>query len=106
MLFSNRDTTEPTETGRQQFLENESYGTIPENPDPFYERLQQGKKWFSVSQEMIRKQYLTWEWWGFYCYWKDWKGERWVLKYLFSWLPSEWLPDWFFREDIEDIPDP
>jgi len=103
LKFSDGDVP-PTEEGRQQFYDYESYGKYPENPDPFFLRLQQGKKWFSVTQEMIREKYLTWEWWGFYCYWKDWKGERWVLKHLFSWCPKEHLPDWFYREDIEEPP--
>jgi hypothetical protein len=101
LIFSDRE-VEPNKIGRQQFFEFESYGKEPCEPDPYFVCLSQGKKWFSVQQEDIRKSYLSWEWWGFYCYWKDWKGQRWVLKHLFSWCPRDLLPNWFYREDIED----
>jgi hypothetical protein len=93
-----------SEVGRNQFFEYESYGKYPENPDPYFLHLQQGKKWFSVQQESIRDNYSTWEWDGFYSYWKDFKGERWVLKYLFRWCPKNNIPDWLYREDIDEPP--
>jgi len=46
--------------------------------------------------EMIRSTWLTDDWVGFYCYWKDWTGKRWVLKYLFSWCDC--CPEWLFKE--------
>jgi hypothetical protein len=96
LLYSDKECT-PTELGRKQFYDFETYGRKPSDPDPFYDCLMQGKKWFSVDQESIRKSYLTWEWYGWYQYWSDWKGERWVLKYLFSWHPHP--PQWLFKDE-------
>lgn len=100
MMFSQYSNCEPTELGRKQFYDHETHGRKPENPDPFYERLQDGKGWFNVQQSEIRGKYLTDDWWGWYTYWIDWKGKRWVLKHLFSWCQN--VPDWLFREDIDD----
>jgi hypothetical protein len=101
LIFTDRK-TEPTEEGRLQFFEYESYGKYPETPDPYFLSLQQGKKWFSVQQEDIRDKFLTWEWWGFYCYWVDWKGQRWALEHLFSWCSKDLIPNWFYQEDNMD----
>ena len=98
MIFSDK-VVEPTKIGRQQFFDYETYGTCPEKPDPFFLCLRQGKKWFNVQQDDLRKSWGTGEWFGFYCYWKDWKGQRWVLRHLFSWVPKELIPEWFYRED-------
>ncbi len=95
---------EPTERGRQQFYNYESHGKYPDEPDPFFMTLQHGKKSFHILQTTLKESYGTFEWYGLYCYWLDWKGERWVLKYLFSWMNQERIPDWFYREDIEDPP--
>lgn len=89
--------------GRQQFFDLESFGKRPSEPDPYFLCLEEGKKWFSVQQADIRKSYLTWEWWGFYQYWVDWKGERWVLRHLFAWHPDP--PEWLFCEDCDGPPD-
>lgn len=92
---------EPTERGRKQFFDQETYGRQPEGePDPFYLCLINGKKWFNVQQSSIRDSYGTWEWWGFYQYWVDWKGNRWVLRHLMSWCPK--VPWWLFSEDVTD----
>lgn len=101
MIFSKDVQAEPTELGSEQFYRYESFGETPENPDPFHFRLCQGKKWFSVQQEMIRSTFLTFEWDGWYSYWLDWKGERWALKYLMEWHPNP--PEWLCKE--EDMPD-
>jgi hypothetical protein len=90
---------EPTERGRQQFFEWQSYGAYPDNPDPYFLSLDEGRKWFHVQQTTIKDSYLTWEWWGWYCYWVDWKGERWVLRHLMAWHPEP--PSWLFKEDEE-----
>lgn len=86
----------PNELGREQFFNFESKGIVPEIPDVFFKQLCDGKKWFSVQQETIRKSYLTEEWAGFYSYYVDFKGERFILKYLFSWLKE--VPKWIFEE--------
>lgn len=99
-MFSGDHQCEPTDKGRQQFYNAETFGELPTDPDPFYVCLSQGKKWFSVQQEMIRDTYLTWEWWGWYQYWLDWKGDRWVLKHLMSWHPNP--PEWLTSEEEDD----
>lgn len=90
---------EPTEEGRKQFFEKTSFGIEPEIPDPYYLSLQDGKGWFNVQQAEVQKSYLTNEWWGWYQYWKDFKGERWVLRHLMSWHPDP--PEWLFKEGDE-----
>jgi hypothetical protein len=50
---------------------------------------------------MVRNSFLTWEWWGWYQYWLDWKGERWILRHLMSWHPNP--PEWLFSEDDEEV---
>jgi hypothetical protein len=87
----------PSDEGRLQFFEYESFGKTPVEPDPYFLCLQEGKKWFSVQQEEVRRSYLSWEWWGWYQYWVDWEGERWVLKYLMSWHPNP--PAWLLGDD-------
>lgn len=90
---------EPTELGRLQFIEYESCGIRPENPDFYFLGLEEGKKWFNVQQTDIKNSYLTWEWDGWYRHWIDFKGERWVLKDLMSWHDNP--PNWLFKEDHE-----
>lgn len=99
--MSSDNSTEPNEVGRSQFYDYETIGKKPVNPDPFYERLCVGKKCFNILQSSIRDTYLTWEWWGFYQYWLDWKGQRWVLRYLFNWCHA--VPSWLFSEETTEI---
>ncbi len=87
---------QPTELGRQQFFELESYGKRPNNPDSYCLCLEEGKKWFHVQQAETRKSFLTENWYGFHQYWLDWKGERWILRYLFAWHPNP--PEWLLEE--------
>lgn len=89
----------PNELGRRQAFYFLSCGARPKNPDEYFLRLMEGRKWFNVTQAMIKETWGTFEWWGWYQYWVDWKGERWVLKYLMSWYPKP--PDWLFKEDSE-----
>lgn len=96
-LFFGDKEVEPTEIGRQQFYEWETYGTIPKEPDGFCQCLMEGKKSFNILVESIRETYLTWEWWGWYQYWVDWKGNRWMLKYIMSWHPNP--PKWLYSEE-------
>jgi hypothetical protein len=99
---------EPTEKGRKQFYDYETHGEKPTEPDPFYKCLENGKKWFSVDQDSIRKSFLTmfrknppWEWNGYWCYWKYFEGERWILRYLFAWHNNP--PEWMFHEEEPDL---
>jgi hypothetical protein len=96
-VFMDPEEVEPTQRGRDQFHDWESCGIEPDEPDPYFLSLKQGKKWFNVLQADIMHTYLTWEWWGFYQYWIDWKGQRWVLRHLFRWHPDP--PEWLFDED-------
>lgn len=51
--------------------------------------------------------YNTDEWWGLILLWQDWKGKRWVLRYILGWWKKETgedLPDWIFFEDDEFLP--
>jgi hypothetical protein len=96
LLFSDKK-CEPTDEGRRQFYDAETYGNLPQTPDPFYECLSVGKKVFSITQEMIRDSYGNWEWCGWYSYWIDWKGNRWALRHLMSWHSDP--PEWLFSEE-------
>lgn len=93
--FSNVN-CDSNEIGRKQFFDFESKGIVPENKNVFFECLCDGKRWFSVQQEMIRKTYLTQEWDGLYSYFEWFKGERFMLRYIFSWLDN--IPEWMLEE--------
>lgn len=86
----------PTDEGRQQFLEHESHGVVPVEPDGFYLRICEGKKWFEWQQNEFRDHYLHPEyWWGWDQLRVDWDGHHWKLKELFRWHKApELLPDW------------
>lgn len=94
-FFSSKN-CEPNEVGRRQFYEWETYGTVPKDPDKFFLCLTEGKKSFNILVDSIRETYLTWEWMGWYSYWEDWKGRRWMLKHIMSWHNN--LPKWLFSE--------
>lgn len=80
-----------------QFYEMESFGKQPKNPELYYLKLCDGKKWFSVQQADIKKTFGTWEWCGWYCYWKDFEGKRWILRHLMAWHPDP--PEWLFNDE-------
>lgn len=84
---------EPTEEGRMQFVEHQSRGIKPDNPDPYFTRLSQGKKAFDLLSNEYRDLYFGDSWWGFVQLWRDWEGNRWVLPHLFKWYPRP-LPAW------------
>jgi hypothetical protein len=100
-LFLSGKDTEPTEVGRCQFYEWETYGNVPSDPDLFFLSLAEGKKSFNILVESIRETYLTFEWWGWYQYWVDWKGNRWMLRYIMSWHPDP--PKWLFNEEEHEL---
>lgn len=64
-------------------------------------RLESGKKWFNWQVEDLRDKIGTKDWPGFYPLWKDWKGQRWVLKHLLSWYNS--LPEWITNENDDEV---
>jgi hypothetical protein len=43
--------------------------------------------------------YGTKDWPGFYSLWVDWKGHRWMLKYVCGWHKD--LPEWLDKEADE-----
>jgi hypothetical protein len=86
-------TGEPSETGRQQFFELETSGGSPVDPDPYFLRLCDGKKWFDWLNTEMRESYLTEYWWGWYQLYEDWKDELWVFEKLTKW-GFDWMPDW------------
>ena len=85
---------EPSITGREQFYYWESEGTIPNSPNPFFLRLQDGKKWFNWQINEYRSLYLTDDWFGWEQLKEDWKGNESILRLLFKWMPNECLPDY------------
>lgn len=97
--------TNPTELGQIQFFEHQSTGKAPQNPDPYYLALTQGKWWFDFQTRELEQLYLREdEWWGFYQLWTDWKGNRWLLPHLCKWFPKltgRKLPDWLGVEQSD-----
>lgn len=93
-------THEPTELGRVQFHELESRGIRVEIPDPYFIRLDDGRRWFDLQQSQYRELYYSGEWWGWYTIWLDWEGKRWVLPHLFRWC--DFMPSWVSKEKIEN----
>lgn len=86
---------EVSEKGRKQFFEHQSYGEKPKDPDPYYLRLSNGKKWFDFQIQEYLTLYDTQEWWGWYSIVNDYlqnKDETWILPYLFPW-----------RKDIQSV---
>lgn len=83
---------EPTEIGREQFFNQQSFGIHPKDPDPYFIRLLNGKKWFDWQIQEYMSLYLSNEWWGWYTIFKDYKNEQWLIPKLFPW-----------RKDIKEI---
>lgn len=93
--------------GRKQFQDHQSRGIEPRFPVPFFKVLTSGKKHADFLLSEYRKAFLNnqGEVWfdhgGLYGLWQDWKGDRWVLKYLLRWWArghTEKLPQWIFCE--------
>ncbi len=92
----------PTETGKQQFFDDQSRGIKPTDPDSYYQVLSYGKIQFDLLCREYYLLYKSGEWWGFHQLWKDWEGERWLLPYLLKWYKKETgrsLPIWITKEE-------
>ena len=50
---------DPTDVGRQQFLDHQSHGIVPDDPDPYYLLLEDGKKAYDDEPRNMRYRYLT-----------------------------------------------
>ena len=50
--------------GLAQFHARESRGHVPAQPDPYYQRLTNGKRWWEWTLNEYGKLYGTREWWG------------------------------------------
>jgi hypothetical protein len=108
LKFSKRE-NEPTpnELGRRQFYEFESWGKVPENPDPYYLRLCDGRKWMDWQRNELKysihkffgleiKEQCSIEFHGWYLLREDWLGELHILKMLMNWC--DFVPSWVFEE--------
>jgi hypothetical protein len=56
----------PTELGYEQFHRYESHGISPDSPDPYYEKLIAGKKWWEWTVNQYAEIYLTPDWIGWH----------------------------------------
>lgn len=54
----------PTERGLRQFHRFESLGETPAQPDPYYEHLVDGKRWWEWTLNSYAELYLTDDWPG------------------------------------------
>lgn len=108
LKFSGGD-EKPSDLGRQQFFEFESFGKYPEQPDPYFLRLSRGKKWMDWQRNELRRSWKksmgllkdgeekpSTDWSGWYQLRQDWLGELDILKLLFNWHKD--IPDWVLRE--------
>ena len=66
---------EPSETGLCQFHDFESQGLRPAFPDPYFERLLDGKKWWEWTLNLYAKQYGTADWPGWTSVKEDFKND-------------------------------
>lgn len=106
MFAGSLKTVEPNDLGRQQFFDYQTKGIKPENPDKYYEKLKDGKKWFDWQVSEYHQSYVkgTDGWFGLIQLWVDWKGERYLLPHLLKWrkdIVGEELPWWITNEDLE-----
>lgn len=100
-VFFSSQKTESTSIGRDQFIDHQSYGVVPINPDDYYKCLDRGKYWFDFLCSEYHELYCSGYWWGFTMLWNDWKGDRWILPYLCKWHKGE-LPKWLVDENITE----
>ena len=101
LKFSHRK-DEPTDIGRQQFFDFESRGIVPENPDPYYLRLSDGRKWLDWQRNDMKEQYFRYlngisdcGWYGWHQLREDFKDDLEVLKLLMNWHPN--IPKWVLQ---------
>jgi hypothetical protein len=76
---------EASDKGRTQFFNQQSYGIFPENPDDYYLKLLDGKKWFDWQIQEYISLYLSDDWWGWYQIVEDYRGKEWMIPLLFPW---------------------
>jgi hypothetical protein len=71
---------------------------MSENLDPYFFVLKHGKHQFDLlSSELQQRHKNNQDWDGLYSLWMDWKGNRWMLRYILKWMDD--LPDWIDKED-------
>jgi len=63
-----KDLYRPTRLGLEQFCNLESKGIRPENPDPYFVYLCDGKAWWEWTLNYIAEQFSNDEWPGWLCY--------------------------------------
>lgn len=85
LFFSKKINAEPTNTGKKQFYEHQSFGTKPEEPDQYYKKLMHGKRMFDLQLQEYKKLYFCNEWWGWHAIVNDWKDSISILWHLFPW---------------------
>ena len=88
-----------SEIGRQQFFGKQSKGMTPKNPSKYYKFLMRGKWHFDLLSSDLKKAYYDGNWDGWFLLWKDWEGNRNILKSLCAWYKN--LPDWIGLEVSE-----
>ncbi len=99
---------EPSDEGRRQFIDVESFGKNhwPNDPNPYFYVLMYGKTSFHFLSTQYRDMFEKGDWWGFYMLWLDWEGDRWVLPYLCEWfkpVTNRELPNWLSDENFNEI---
>lgn len=72
----------PTNLGRKQFFEEQSYGIKPDNPDMYYQKLNRGKWGFDFIHEEYHKIRYTYDWPGTHSLKQYWENDLWVLEKL------------------------
>lgn len=65
----------PSDVGLHQFFEYESYGKKPEQPDPYFLRLLNGKAWWEWTVNYIADSYLGERWHGWAMLWHDYRDD-------------------------------
>jgi hypothetical protein len=91
--------------GLRQFIDLDSHGVKPSEPDAYFTLLLNGKASFNWQKTGMRDTYFgvsesgveLFRWPGLFALWCDWAGERWMLRELIDWYPVK-LPDSFFAE--------
>lgn len=106
--FSSRN-AERTSIGIKQFIDHDTHGIKPENPDEYYLKLWEGKKrldWQRAElKNSIRKFYglsvteqPSTDFQGWLQLRLDWENELHILKDLLSWC--DFYPKWLFEKEI------
>ncbi len=90
-------TADKNDIGLAQFYEHQSNGIAPVNPDPFYLRLVNGKKWFDWTVDEIHKSYGTSEWYG----WDYYRNSipEWLWSSVFGWSKGQ---SHFANPEVDD----